>query len=214
VYVARGPEIVSIHGPLCGEAGCKWRAAGPRPRRALARLGSASGRAVARAGPRRRLRTPLDPCAGPCAGWAGVAPERPGPIRGAKAGSIGWSPRRPRGAPRRLIAGYHPLGGEIWSQTHGAVDAFVHAAGVAASSRGVASVLKRYEPGIRPRKRTTRSHQRVIFVIGTMTTLGEADVSRRDWGRYALGTTQLEPPPPPPAPVSRTQSPPPPAPPP
>ncbi len=47
------------------------------------------------------------------------------------------------------IAGYHPLGEEIWSQTAGEVDAFVHSVGTAASLRGVATVLKRYKPGIR-----------------------------------------------------------------
>jgi cysteine synthase A len=47
------------------------------------------------------------------------------------------------------IAGYHGLGEEIWSQTAGAVDAFVHCVGTAASSRGVAMVLKRYEPDIK-----------------------------------------------------------------
>jgi cysteine synthase A len=47
------------------------------------------------------------------------------------------------------IAGYYPLGEEIWSQTEGKVDAFVHCAGTAASSRGVATVLKRYKPGVR-----------------------------------------------------------------
>jgi cysteine synthase A len=47
------------------------------------------------------------------------------------------------------IAGYYPLGEEIWSQTEGRVDAFVHCVGTAASSRGVATVLKRYKPGIR-----------------------------------------------------------------
>jgi cysteine synthase A len=36
------------------------------------------------------------------------------------------------------IAGYYSLGEEIWSQTKGEVDAFVHSAGAAASSRGVA----------------------------------------------------------------------------
>jgi cysteine synthase A len=46
------------------------------------------------------------------------------------------------------IAGYYPLGEEIWSQTAGQVDAFVHCVGTAASSRGVATVLKRYQPGI------------------------------------------------------------------
>jgi cysteine synthase A len=45
-------------------------------------------------------------------------------------------------------AGYHSLGEEIWSQTRGEVDAFVHSVGTAASSRGVATVLKRYKPGI------------------------------------------------------------------
>jgi cysteine synthase A len=47
------------------------------------------------------------------------------------------------------IAGYYPLGEEIWSQTEGAVDAFVHCVGTAASSRGVATVLKRHKPGVR-----------------------------------------------------------------
>lgn len=47
------------------------------------------------------------------------------------------------------IAGYHALGEEIWSQTQGRVDAFVHSVGTAASSRGVAAVLKRCKPGVR-----------------------------------------------------------------
>ncbi len=47
------------------------------------------------------------------------------------------------------IAGYYPLGEEIWSQTKGEIDAFVHSVGTAASSRGVATVLKRYQPGIK-----------------------------------------------------------------
>jgi cysteine synthase A len=46
------------------------------------------------------------------------------------------------------IAGYFPLGEEIWSQTHGTVDAFVHCVGTGASSRGVASMLKRSRPAI------------------------------------------------------------------
>jgi len=49
---------------------------------------------------------------------------------------------------RDSIAGYHSLGEEIWSQTNGAIDAFVHSAGAAASSRGIASVLKRHKPGV------------------------------------------------------------------
>jgi cysteine synthase A len=46
------------------------------------------------------------------------------------------------------IAGYFPLGEEIWRQTNGEVDAFVHSVGTAASSRGVATVLKRHNPAI------------------------------------------------------------------
>ncbi len=47
------------------------------------------------------------------------------------------------------IAGYYPLGEEIWRQTEGEIDAFVHCVGTAASLRGVATVLKRHKPGIR-----------------------------------------------------------------
>ncbi len=47
------------------------------------------------------------------------------------------------------IAGYYPLGEEIWAQTNGQIDAFVHCVGTAASSRGVATALKRRKPGIR-----------------------------------------------------------------
>ncbi len=47
------------------------------------------------------------------------------------------------------IAGFYSLGEEIWSQTKGGVDAFVHCVGTAASSRGVATVLKRYKPSVR-----------------------------------------------------------------
>jgi cysteine synthase len=47
------------------------------------------------------------------------------------------------------IAGYYSLGEEIWRQTNGEIDAFVHCVGTAASSRGVATVLKRYKPSIR-----------------------------------------------------------------
>ena len=43
------------------------------------------------------------------------------------------------------IAGYHPLGEEIWSQTGGRVAAFVHCVGTAATVRGVATVLKRHQ---------------------------------------------------------------------
>src|SRR5437867_154953 len=47
------------------------------------------------------------------------------------------------------IAGYFPLGEEIWTQTEGEVDAFVHCVGTAASSRGVAAVLRRHQPSVR-----------------------------------------------------------------
>lgn len=46
------------------------------------------------------------------------------------------------------IEGYYSLGEEIWSQTKGEIDAFVHCVGTAASSRGVATVLKRYKPSV------------------------------------------------------------------
>ena len=45
------------------------------------------------------------------------------------------------------IAGYFGLGEEIWDQTGGRVDAFVHSVGTAASIRGVATALKRHKPG-------------------------------------------------------------------
>jgi cysteine synthase A len=47
------------------------------------------------------------------------------------------------------IAGYYALGEEIWSQTKGEIDAFVHSVGTAASLRGIATVLKRYKPSIK-----------------------------------------------------------------
>lgn len=46
------------------------------------------------------------------------------------------------------IAGFHPLGEEIWDQMRGEVNAFVHCVGSGASSRGVATVLKRHKPGV------------------------------------------------------------------
>jgi cysteine synthase A len=42
------------------------------------------------------------------------------------------------------IAGYAPMGEEIWNQTSGQVDAFVQSIGTTASLRGVATVLRRY----------------------------------------------------------------------
>jgi len=50
---------------------------------------------------------------------------------------------------RDAIAGYYGLGEEIWNETGGRVDAFVQGAGTAASSRGVATVLKRHDPKVR-----------------------------------------------------------------
>ena len=47
------------------------------------------------------------------------------------------------------ITGYHRLGEEIWTGTGGRVDAFVHSVGTGASSRGVATVLKRHKPAVR-----------------------------------------------------------------
>lgn len=46
------------------------------------------------------------------------------------------------------ITGYYPLGEEIWSQTDGKIDAFVHSVGTGASSRGVATILKEKNPKI------------------------------------------------------------------
>lgn len=47
------------------------------------------------------------------------------------------------------IAGYHPMGEEIWHQCGGRVDAFVQSIGTSASLRGVATVLKRHDPKVR-----------------------------------------------------------------
>jgi cysteine synthase A len=49
---------------------------------------------------------------------------------------------------RDSIAGYHPLGEEIWSQTSGRVAAFVHCVGTAATIRGVGTVLRRHDAGV------------------------------------------------------------------
>jgi len=47
------------------------------------------------------------------------------------------------------VGGYASLGDEIWSQTNGAVDAFVQSVGTSASLRGVATVLKSRRQGVR-----------------------------------------------------------------
>ncbi len=49
---------------------------------------------------------------------------------------------------RDSIAGYFPMGEEIWTQTEGRVDAFVQSIGTGASSRGVATALRRHKPGV------------------------------------------------------------------
>ena len=47
------------------------------------------------------------------------------------------------------ITGYYSLAEEIWTQTGGQVDAFVHSAGTAASSRGIATILKKHNAKIK-----------------------------------------------------------------
>ena len=47
------------------------------------------------------------------------------------------------------ITGYYPLAEEIWKQTDGKIDAFVQSVGTAASSRGVATILKRFNPKLK-----------------------------------------------------------------
>ncbi|MGS2644582.1 pyridoxal-phosphate dependent enzyme [Streptosporangium sp. LJ11] len=47
------------------------------------------------------------------------------------------------------IVGYHPMGEEIWQQTGGRVDAFVHSIGTTASLRGAMTPLKRHNPALR-----------------------------------------------------------------
>ncbi len=46
------------------------------------------------------------------------------------------------------IAGYHPLGVELWQQSDGGVDAFVQAVGTAHSIQGVAFALRRYSTDV------------------------------------------------------------------
>lgn len=47
------------------------------------------------------------------------------------------------------IAGYHPMGEEIWDQTGGHVDAFIQSIGTTASLRGASTALRRHHPGLR-----------------------------------------------------------------
>lgn len=46
------------------------------------------------------------------------------------------------------VHGYLELGEEIWRQTEGRIDAFVHCVGTGASSRGVATALKAHRAGV------------------------------------------------------------------
>lgn len=46
-------------------------------------------------------------------------------------------------------AGYHQLGEEIWRQTNGRVDAFVHAVGTAHSIHGVTEALRKHNPDLK-----------------------------------------------------------------
>jgi cysteine synthase len=50
---------------------------------------------------------------------------------------------------RDSLEGYAALGEEIWKQTGGRIDAFLHSVGTAASLRGTATVLKRRNPAVR-----------------------------------------------------------------
>ena len=47
------------------------------------------------------------------------------------------------------VRGYEPLGEEIWAQTEGRVDAFVHTVGTAHSIQGAGNVLRRHHPEVR-----------------------------------------------------------------
>lgn len=47
------------------------------------------------------------------------------------------------------IAGYYPLGEEIWNQTNGEVGVFIQSVGTAASLRGTATVLKKHNSKIK-----------------------------------------------------------------
>ena len=49
---------------------------------------------------------------------------------------------------RDAVRGYHPLGEEIWTQTKGKIDAFVHAVGTAHSIHGTMEALSAHKRGI------------------------------------------------------------------
>jgi cysteine synthase len=50
---------------------------------------------------------------------------------------------------RDQLRAYHKMADEIWAQTEGRIDAFVQSVGTAASLRGNAEGLRRYNPAIR-----------------------------------------------------------------
>jgi cysteine synthase len=50
---------------------------------------------------------------------------------------------------RDAVGGYLPMGEEIWTQTAGEVDAFVHSVATAHSIHGVTNALRAHRPGIR-----------------------------------------------------------------
>ncbi|WP_208801926.1 PLP-dependent cysteine synthase family protein [Microbispora triticiradicis] len=47
------------------------------------------------------------------------------------------------------IAGYHPMGEEIWEQSGGRIDVFIQSVGTTASLRGASAPLKRRDPRLR-----------------------------------------------------------------
>ncbi len=47
------------------------------------------------------------------------------------------------------VSGYYSLGEEIWEQTNGQIDAFVHSVGTAASLTGTSKVLQKYNPNVK-----------------------------------------------------------------
>jgi cysteine synthase A len=49
---------------------------------------------------------------------------------------------------RDAIQGYYPLGEEIWEQTAGHIDAFVHVVGTAHSIHGTAATLRKHKPDL------------------------------------------------------------------
>ncbi|QEE16991.1 PLP-dependent cysteine synthase family protein [Promethearchaeum syntrophicum] len=47
------------------------------------------------------------------------------------------------------LVGYYSLAEEIWEQTHGQIDAFVHSVGTAVSIKGTSSILQKFDPTIK-----------------------------------------------------------------